>query len=169
MSPHYRGTLTWSGKTMHFWFQKWELVSGPKRRLGVWVLGLVLLVVYWRLGFSRWSWCFNLGLPFLGTASWRVRVFVRALLCTPDVWTQNAASSSLFLEPLAGNFVVQGVYESLALHTWCFNSELIVSLLCTPDLSTKNWTCLGTASWESVGGSVCFAYLMFQLRTDPFL
>ena len=50
-----RGTLTWSGKTMHFWFQKWELVSGPKRRLGVWVLGLVLLVVYLRLGFSRWS------------------------------------------------------------------------------------------------------------------
>ena len=67
-----RGTLTWSGKTMHFWFRKWELVSGLKRRLGVWVLGLVLLVVYcapavFALGFfhvgadvSTW------GCPFLG-------------------------------------------------------------------------------------------------------
>ena len=52
-------------------------------------------------------------------------------------YTLARGGAGEFLEPLAGNFVVQGVYESLALHR-CFNSELIVSLLCTPDLSTKN-------------------------------
>ena len=28
----HRGTLTWSGKTMHFWFRKWEPLSGTQPR-----------------------------------------------------------------------------------------------------------------------------------------
>ena len=84
LQPYNRGTLTWSGKTMHFWFQKWELA---KKEIGSMGAGFGFACCVLALGFSRWSWCFNLGLPFLGTASWRVRMFVRALLCTSDVWT----------------------------------------------------------------------------------
>ena len=56
-----------------------------KKEIGSMGAGFGFACCVLALGFFTLELMFQLGLALSWTASWRVRVFVRALLCTPDV------------------------------------------------------------------------------------